>query len=213
MEKDNILINKWEESQIFDKIFEKNLNKKIILDSDSNLKYLIISSWSNIDLEFSSSGDGANFEIYGIFFSKNKDTIKWNISVLLSNNNAKANVYLLSLMWDDAIIKVKWSVDIGKWIKWVSGYLLEENVVLGKKIKINTLPILNVASNDVRAWHWAKVQKLDNEKLFYMTSKWLSSSKSKEIIVKWYINYILEKFDILEKEKNEIEELILNYLL
>ena len=213
MWKNNILINKLESSQIIDKVFWKSLNKNIILESRSNLKYLLISSWSEIDLNFSLSWDLVNLEVCWILLSKNKDKIKWNISVNLMNDKVKANVYLLSLMGDDAIIKVKWNIDIQKWIKSVSGYLLEENIILWERVKVTTLPVLNVSSNDVSAWHGAKIQRLDSEKLFYMMSKWLSDNKSKEIIVKWYINYILEKFDIWEQEKNEIEKLILDYLL
>ena len=213
MWKNNILINKLESSQIIDKIFWKSLNKNIILKSRSNLKYLLISSWSEIDLNFSLSWDLANLEVCWILLSKNKDKIKWNISVNLMNNKVKANVYLLSLMSDDAIIKVKWNIDIQKWIKSVSGYLLEENIILWERVKVTTLPVLNVSSNDVSAWHGAKIQRLDSEKLFYMMSKWLSDNKSKEIIVKWYINYILKNFNIWEQEKNEIENLILDYLL
>jgi Fe-S cluster assembly scaffold protein SufB len=210
---DNVLVSKVEKSQIIDKVFWKSLNKKIILDADSILKYLIISSWSDIDLDFSSCWDWANCEIYGIFLSKNKEEIKWNISVTLKNGSTRADVYLLSLMWDDAVVRVKWNIDIQKWIKWVNSYLLEENIVLWEKVKVTTLPILNVSSNDVSAWHGAKIQRLDSEKLFYMMSKWLSDSKSKEIIIKWYVNHILDKFDIWEDEKNIIEMLVLDYLL
>jgi len=213
MKKDNVVINILDKRQIIDRNFGDKLNKKIVLESDSNLKYLVISSWSIVDLDFSSSWDWAKLEVYGIFFSKNKEEIVWNISINLKNNWSNANVYLLSLMGDDAIIKVKWNIDIQKWIKWVSWYLLEENIILWENIKVNTLPMLNVSSNDVSAWHGAKIQKLDSEKLFYMMSKWLSDKKSKQITIKWYIDYILEKFNIWESEKNEIENLILDYLL
>jgi len=213
MKENNILINKWEISQVIDKVFWKSLNKKIVLESDSNLKYLIVSSWSDINLDFSVFGDWAVVEFYGIFLSKNKEEIKWNISVNLKNSYTKANVYLLSLMGDGAIVKVKWNIDIQEWIKSVNAYLLEENIVLWEKIKINTLPILNVSSNDVSAWHGAKIQRLDSDKLFYMMAKWLSDKKSKEIIISWYVSYILEKFSIVEQEKKEIENLILDYLL
>lgn len=213
MKENYILINTWENNQIIDRNFGNRLNKKIILESDSSLKYLVVSSWSHIDLDFISSGDWAKFEIYGIFFSKNKEEIIWNISIDLKNSWSNADVYLLSLMGDEAIIKVKWNIDIQKWIKSVSWHLLEENIILWSKIRVNTLPILNVSSNDVSAWHGARIQKLDSEKLFYMMSKWLSDKTSKQIIIKWYIDYVLEKFNIWQGEKNEIENLILDYLL
>lgn len=213
MKENNILINKWENSQIIDKVFSKTLNKTIVLESDSHLKYLIISSLSEINLDFSSLAHWCTIEVYAIFLSKNKEELLWNISVNLQNNDCNADVYMLSLMGNDSLIKVKWNIDIHPWITGVKWYLLEENIILWEKIQIKTLPILNVSSNDVSAWHGARIHKLDSEKLFYMMSKWLSNAKSKEIIINWYVNFILEKFTLLPEDKIEIETLILNYLL
>jgi len=213
MKKDNITIKQLDKSQIVDRFFWESINKNIFLEAWANLKYLLISSWSDINLNFVSSWNWVNIKIYAILLSKNKEEMKWNISVILKNINTKSDVYLLSLLWSEGIINLKWNIDIEKWLKWVSGHLLEDNVVLWEKIKINTLPVLSVSSNDVSAWHWAKIQRLDSEKLFYMMAKWLSDNKSKEIIIKWYIAYVLENFDLWEEEKNLIEKLILDYLL
>jgi len=43
--------------------------------------------------------------------------------------------------------------------------------LLGKNIQIKTLPMLDIQSNDVKASHGATIQRLDEEKLFYLTSK------------------------------------------
>jgi len=45
--------------------------------------------------------------------------------------------------------------------KQTSGHLLEENIVLGKKVKVKTLPMLDVRSSDVSASHGAKIDRLD----------------------------------------------------
>lgn len=213
LNKDNIIIKIWEDNQIVDKIFWEKIDKKIILESDSNLKYLVISNDCDVNLEVFCNWNNSYCKVYGMFFSKNKKEIKWNISVNLSSNYAKTDIYLLWFVADDWIIKVKWNINIDKSVMWVSGHLLQENIILWKNIKIDTTPVLNVASNDVSASHWAKIQKLDTDKLFYMMSKWLSDDKSKEIIIKWYIDYILGDLSLDDSQKQEIENLILNTLL
>lgn len=52
-----------------------------------------------------------------------------------------------------------------------SGHLLEENIILGERVQISTLPMLDVRSNDVSASHGARIEKLDVKKLFYLESK------------------------------------------
>jgi Fe-S cluster assembly scaffold protein SufB len=49
--------------------------------------------------------------------------------------------------------------------------LLEQNIILGKNIKLTTLPKLNVASHNVTAAHGANIDMLDQQKLFYMMSR------------------------------------------
>ncbi|MBP7848546.1 SufD family Fe-S cluster assembly protein [Patescibacteria group bacterium] len=48
---------------------------------------------------------------------------------------------------------------------------MEETILLGEDIQIRTLPMLDVQSSDVKASHGATIQRLDEEKLFYLTSK------------------------------------------
>ncbi len=52
-----------------------------------------------------------------------------------------------------------------------AGHLLEENIILGERVQIKTLPMLDVRSNDVSASHGARIEKLDAKKLFYLESK------------------------------------------
>jgi Fe-S cluster assembly scaffold protein SufB len=49
--------------------------------------------------------------------------------------------------------------------------LAEENLLLGKKIQIKALPMLDVRSNDVKASHGSTISRLDDQKIFYLTAK------------------------------------------
>jgi Fe-S cluster assembly scaffold protein SufB len=48
---------------------------------------------------------------------------------------------------------------------------LEENIIFGQHISVASLPSLSVASHDVQASHGAKIEKINQEKLFYMQAK------------------------------------------
>ena len=99
------------------------------------------------------------------------------------------------------------------------GRLLEENIVLGKKVKIHTLPQLDVRSNDVAASHGARIEKLDEKKLFYLQSKGISEQESKRLMIEGFvetmfslvesIKYKVES-DAIEKLKKEVMKRILS---
>lgn len=68
-------------------------------------------------------------------------------------------------------------------------------------------PILKIDENDLEASHGAVVGKINDEHLFYLTSRGLSAETAKELITWGYLNPILEGFKE-EDIKNHISSLI-----
>ena len=68
-------------------------------------------------------------------------------------------------------------------------------------------PILKIDENDIEASHAAVVGKINDDHLFYLTSRGLSETEAKELITLGYLKPILNGFDD-EETKEEITELI-----
>lgn len=68
-------------------------------------------------------------------------------------------------------------------------------------------PILKIDENDIEASHAAVVGKINDEHLFYLTSRGLSESAAKELITFGYLKPIMNGF-IEEEIKEEISSLI-----
>ncbi len=68
-------------------------------------------------------------------------------------------------------------------------------------------PILKIDENDIEASHAAVVGKINDEHIFYLTSRGLSIDAAKRIITLGYLKPILKGFDD-EDIKKEIENLI-----
>ncbi len=68
-------------------------------------------------------------------------------------------------------------------------------------------PILKIDENDVEASHAAIVGKINDEHIFYLTSRGLNEDEAKKIITLGYLKPIINGFDE-PKMKNKIEQLI-----
>jgi Fe-S cluster assembly protein SufD len=168
---------------------------------------LLINYNSVTDIEINLNSENCESDLYFIFVWEYKKTGKWKILCNINSSYSKANIYILSFLTDWSEIDVDGNIIIWKNIKKVEWYLMEENVIIWEKIKIKTKPILNIYSNDVKASHWAKIDKIDSNKLFYMTSRWIDEEISKNLIIDWYLNNIFENFpnnEPIEKMKKEI---------
>lgn len=123
--------------------------------------------------------------------SKDAEKLAANVNAYLQADHSSANLYLLSLIGEKGDCQVNGGVNIAPDVVKTSGHLLEENVILGKKVKIKTLPMLDVRSSDVSASHGAKIDRLDENKLFYMMAKGIDQAQSQKLIVEGYLTNIL----------------------
>ena len=193
----------------------EEIKDKIYFPQNTESKYLIISSDSKLDLQFFTKWENVKWDIFAIFFGDK--TLSANIVAHIQNSNAHINVFILSFIQSDKLIDVQGSINLWKNISNAQWHLLEKNVVIApkwQKIKVKAVPRLDVYSNDVQATHGVSIDRINNEELFYLWSKWLSASDSQDLIIKWYIQNILEQFtDIAEEEKNNIENTILSNII
>ena len=88
--------------------------------------------------------------------------------------------------------------------------LLQENIILGDHIHIQAKPMLNISSNDVQASHGAKIERIDSEKLLYMTSRGLTPQQAQRLVIQWYFAHIHDQMSwgMQEKEVKELGTLL-----
>lgn len=183
-------------------------SKKILVNENIDFTYLVLVKDSNLDIEISTVWDWARLNVFAIFVGSKK-TIKCKFITSINNSSVMVEKYILSLLGEWSNVDVDARINIWKWIEKVQWNLLEENVILWKKVSIKTLPILNVSSKDVSASHWAKIEKISSDKLFYMNSKWLDKNFSQKLVIDWYVNHVLSSFsECDDKEINMIKKFI-----
>ncbi len=186
-------------------IFSWTGKKRIELASHTGLTYLIVSRSAECDIEIVTTWPECSCKVFWLFSSGVNCQIQGNIKISLDHSHTSADVDLISFLYDGAKVHIDGTIDINKHLDNVHGRLLEQNIVLGKTISVQTLPQLNVASHNVRAAHGAKVDSLDTQKLFYMMSRGLTKEQSQKLLVDGYIEYVLSHFgDISDAEKKKI---------
>jgi len=195
-------------THLVDMFFSASWKKQIIVPANSQLTYLILAKNSTLDVQIEIQWEGASCKIFALCVS---DTHPVDVKIIthISASSVKVEKYVLSLLWEDGKVSVDANIDIQKWVKHIVSHLLEENIVFGKNISIKSLPALSVASHDVQASHGAKIEKINQEKLFYMQSKWLAQGNAQTLVVDGYVNEILSHFDVFdEKELSEIKTFV-----
>lgn len=176
--------------------------KHIIVETDSTVNLFFLLHDATIKLTVEVVGEKSSVSCSAIVVSANSIKSSIDFAVTLKASYTKADIYALSLLWDNAKAVVNGGVGIDQWLIQVEWYLAEENILLGDKIQIKTLPMLDVRSNDVKASHGATISRLDEQKLFYLTAKWLPKETAEQLMIQSYIQKALDHAQI--QDENDI---------
>jgi len=200
----------WDKSK---KSILKNFeNKKedfhIIPDSNSNIKFWAIIKNSEISFNLDIKNQNTNIECYFLIPAIDNQNVKLNINTNFKISNTKARINVIAIASDNTSTTLDGNLHIEKNIKNIEAKLYEETLLIWNAKYISLIPSLRVDSPDVKASHWAKIQRISPEKLFYMQSRWLSEDKAIAMIINSYSEQIIKKLQLNEQQKNEFYSMI-----
>lgn len=157
--------------------------KDITIDDHATLTYLIVCTDTaavtiNCHLRAHSRAT-----IYALCVGTPSSTLSLTLHSHLEADHAVADMHIVTFLRSHSTCTIDGGVEIHKHVQKVEGYLLEENIILDDDVRIHTIPRLNVASNDVKASHGARIEKLDEKKLFYLMSKGIAKRDAKKLMI------------------------------
>lgn len=181
---------------------------QIIPDSDSNIKFWAIIKNSQISFNFDIQNENSDIECYFLIPAIESQNVKLDINTNFKVSNTKVWINVIALASDNVSIALNGNLHIEENIKNVEAKLYEETLLLWNAKYISLIPWLRVDSPDVKASHWAKIQRISPERLFYMQSRWLSKNKAINMIINSYSQQIVDKLKLDEKWKEEFYSMI-----
>ena len=196
---------------------EKNILRKfeneeevfqIIPDPDSNIKFWAVIKNSQISFNFDIINENSNIECYFLIPAIESQNVKLDINTNFKVSNTKVWINVIALASDNASITLDGNLHIENGINNVEAKLYEETLLLWNAKYISLIPWLRVDSPDVKASHWAKVQRISPERLFYMQSRGLSSEKAIWMIINSYSEQIVDELELGEDKKEEFYSMI-----
>ena len=196
------------EKNILRKFENEEKNFQITPDLDSNVKFWAVIKNSQISFNFDIQNENTSIECYFLIPAIKSQNVKLNINTNFKVSNTKIWINVIALASDDASITLNGNLHIENGIKNVDAKLYEETLLLWNAKYISLIPWLRVDSPDVKASHWAKVQRISPERLFYMQSRGLSQKKAINMIIYSYSEQIASKLELDEKWKEDFYSMI-----
>lgn len=209
-----VIIKKNIVASFYDKWIVK---RKIIVWENTIVEFFwFIVDNSNHNIEFIQEEESSSLKIKFLLYSVNDRKVNSRIYSNIKSNKSKSDVKIFSIIDENGDIDLDWIIEISKWYKKIIWHLIEENLFLWDSWKIRWIPTLLVRSDDVEASHACRIERISNDKLFYLKSRWLEEKTALMLLLEaniksifsclsmvdndFYTNLILEITEIINKK-------------
>lgn len=183
---------------IFDDL--KNLEKIKIWENSRLEIYWYLDNNLNYDLNIELEWENSSLKLWYLLLSWNEEQINAKINVNIKQNNSKANIKIISIVWNNWKIDLNWILKIDKNINNIVWDLVQDNLFIWDKWIIKSIPSLFVWSNDVKASHSCKIEKISDEKLFYLRSRWINKDESINMMLESYSNNLFKCLTMIDND-------------
>lgn len=193
---------------IIRKFEEENDDFHVSASENMTIKFWAVIKNSQLSFTFDAEHENTSIECYFLIPARDNQNVKLDIKTNFKSANTKVIINVIALASDKSSITLNGNLHIQDWINKVEGRLYEETLLIWDAKYISMVPWLRVDSPDVIASHWAKIQCISPERIFYMQSRWLDSNKAIWMIINSYTQNIIQKLQLNDQQQSEFYSMI-----
>ncbi len=127
--------------------------------------------------------EGAEALDVEVFIGDKEQDIIADTEIYHKGARSKGNILVKGILMDSAVFNSNAILDIAEEAQQTDTFLAEHVLLLSKNAKANVIPSLEIKANDVKASHAVSVSQIDNEQVFYLTTRGLSDIEARKMLV------------------------------
>ena len=154
---------------------------------------------------------GANCSLFGLYFVDNENHIDHHTTIEHKEANCNSNEHYKGILSGKSTGVFNGRIHVHPGAQKTDAIQKNQNLLLSDDAIIHTKPELEIYADDVKCTHGATVGQLDEKGLFYLRSRGLNRKEAQQILIRAYVNEIIENVSD-EKIRSELMELILDRL-
>ncbi|PKN90337.1 MAG: hypothetical protein CVU45_03110 [Chloroflexi bacterium HGW-Chloroflexi-7] len=192
-------------------------HEKVSVDRDAEVDWIFGALGSHLTKNFSDLnlvGQGSTGKMSGFFFTNGNQHLDHD-----TQQNHLAPNTTSDLLFKGALIGESRSVwqgmiYVAENASKTDGYQANRNLVLSEKARADSIPGLEILTDDVRCTHGATVGKLDPDQVFYLESRGIPRKEAEKLIVEGFFDPIMQRIPfegVRKRFQNAIEQKMNEY--
>lgn len=182
--------------QVFE-FFDKTSKEQVIVEVEKNAKFkgiVLISKMNKCDISFEVRvHEGADADLWVLALGQEAEQGSFRVNIIHLEPNTRANVQVKAVLDGQSKLTFDGLIKVMKPAQKTQSYLREDVLLLSKDAQSLGKPQLEIEANDVKVSHGSTIGRVDDEQLFYLTSRGIEKEAAKKVIVDGFIGTILSK--------------------
>ncbi|WP_394941298.1 Fe-S cluster assembly protein SufD [Psychromicrobium sp. YIM B11713] len=184
-----------------------------VVGKDAKYKHVAVSlggALIRLNVNARYTGEGAEAELFGLYFADAGQHLEHRTFIDHNVPNSKSNVlYKGALQGTDAHTVWVGDVLIQKQAIGTDSYEKNQNLILTDGARADSVPNLEIETGLIEgAGHASSTGRFDDEHLFYLMARGISERDARRLVVRGYLNEVIQKIKVpaLEEELAEALE-------
>ena len=188
-----------------DSIFLISFENSIDESSDININFIDLGGKVRVSNYYSVLERNSNNSFNNLYIGRDSDRIDMNYFMVNKGEKSNSNIEIAGALFDQSNKSFKGTIDFLEGSKNAIGYENENCLLFSDTSISKSLPMLLCHEEDVSGTHSVSTGKVDEDKLFYLTSKGIDEEEAKRLIMLGNFNKVLERVNNKEEIINYIK--------
>ncbi len=148
---------------------------------------------SRYKIEYFLNGPGSSCNDSEVIFGNNEQSFDIQTNVTHKSPSTEGRVVEKSILRNKSKSLFKGMIRIKENASKSNSFLSGRSILLDKDAKSDSIPGLEILTNDVKATHSASVAQIDEEQLFYLNTRCLSHEEAERTIIEGFLEPLSRK--------------------
>ena len=177
-----------------------NLNtKRALVEKDGIIEWVSGSFGSHVSCLYPCSilhGENARCEFTGVTFASKGQNLDTGASVICAAPHTSANINTRTISKAGGKATYRSAVKVTKNAPYAKCSVNCESLMLDNESRSDTLPVMDIEGDAAEVGHEAKIGRISDEAIFYLTSRGIDEDEARAMIVRGFVEPIAKELPL-----------------
>jgi Fe-S cluster assembly protein SufD len=185
-------------------------HERVRVEQNGKLEWIFGAIGSKLTKNFSTldlAGEGAEGRISGFYFTDHQQHLDHDTQQNHLAPHTTSDLIFKGALSGESRSVWQGMIYVAKEASKTDGYQANRNLILSPKARADSIPGLEILTDDVRCTHGATVGQVDPEQVFYIISRGIPKREAEQLIVEGFFEQIMQRIPF-EGVKQRFEDAI-----